>query len=100
MKTNPKHLLWPKAILAVTLLICLLDMPYGYYQLVRLLGMVMFAVLAYSERQKNQIWFIVWISSALLINPIFKISLGREIWNIIDVIWAVLLVGSIRANEK
>ena len=35
------------------------------------------------------------IISAILINPIFKISLGRELWNIIDIVWAIILIGTI-----
>jgi len=84
-----------KIILSILFLVCLLDMPYGYFQLVRFLGMVGFAILAYNKYQKNQTWFVIWLASAVLINPIFKISLGREIWNIVDVIWAILLIASI-----
>ena len=84
-----------KVILSILFLVCLLDMPYGYFQLVRFLGMVGFAILAYNNYQKNQTWFVIWSASAILINPIFKISLGRDIWNIVDVIWAILLVASI-----
>lgn len=76
---------------ATLLLICLLDMPYGYYEFVRFAGMVVFGVLAYTER-KNKAWMVFWGASALLINPFIKIHLGRTIWNILDVIWAVVLI--------
>ena len=33
--------------------------------------------------------------SALLVQPFFKVALGRDIWNIVDVMWAVILVVSI-----
>jgi hypothetical protein len=91
--TNSPNIL--KAALAILLLGCLLDMPYAYFQLVRFIGMVGFGILAAGEYQKRQTWFIIWLCSAILINPIFKISLGREIWNVVDVIWAILLVASI-----
>jgi hypothetical protein len=84
-----------KIILSILFLVCLLDMPYGYFQLVRFLGMVGFAILAYNDYQKNQTWFVIWLASAILINPIFKIALGRDIWNVVDVIWAILLISSI-----
>ncbi len=84
-----------KVILAVLFVGCLFDMPYGYFQLIRFLGMVGFGILAFNQYQKNQGWFLTWLVSAFLINPIFKISLGREIWNVVDVIWAVLLIASI-----
>jgi len=79
---------------------CLLDWEYGYYQLVRFLGMVGFGFLAYYDYQINQTWFWIWLSSSILINPIFKIALGRELWNVIDVIWAILLMISIFTDKR
>ena len=81
-----------KIALSILFIGCLFEMPYGYFQFVRFLGMVGFAVLAFEMYEKDQTWFIVWLASAVLINPLIKISLGREIWNIVDVIWVVLLV--------
>jgi|TARA_B100000795_G_C22626295_1_gene370852 hypothetical protein len=89
-----------KITFVILLLVCLLDMPYGYYQFVRFIGMIGFGLLAFENYQKNQTWFVIWISSVLLINPFFKIALGRDIWNIVDVIWAVLLVVSIILNKR
>ena len=70
---------------------CLLDMPYGYFQLVRFVGMTGFIVLACLDKEKEN-KTIIWICSAVLINPIFKIALGRTIWNIVDVIWSIVLL--------
>lgn len=85
-----------KIILSILFLACLLDWEYGYFQVVRFLGMIGFAILAYkSNERKNKTITIVWAASAILINPIIKIALGRELWNIIDIIWAILLIGSI-----
>lgn len=82
--------------LIILLLGCLADMPYGYFQLVRFLGMVGFLYIAFLEKEKGHgSFFIFWILSAILINPIFKISLGRELWNLVDVAWALLLVVSV-----
>ena len=89
-----------KISLAIIFLVCLFDMPYGYYQLIRFLGMIGFGILSYNQYKKNQIWFVIWASSVILINPIFKIALGRQIWNIVDVIWAILLITSILINNK
>ncbi|MFP4527155.1 MAG: DUF6804 family protein [Candidatus Kapaibacterium sp.] len=88
-----------KLVLAILFGLCLLDMPYGYYQLVRFIGMVLFGVLAYEERE-NKFWLIFWASSALLINPFIKVSLGRSIWNIMDVIWGIVLLISILLKRK
>lgn len=86
---------WSKIVLALLLFICLLDMPYGYYQMVRLLGLVSFSALAYYSNNKAEI--IIYISLALLFQPLFKISLGRELWNVVDIIVGVgLIFSSIR----
>ena len=84
-----------KLSLCLLFLLCLLDWQYGFYQLVRFLGMIGFAVLAFDDYEKNRSWSIFWISSLILINPFFKISLGRELWNIVDVIWSIFLAYSI-----
>ncbi len=85
-----------KVLLAILLLLCLLDMQYFYFQFIRVFGMTCFAALAYLDRnKKNKVFVIIWICSAIIINPIIKVPLGRTIWNIVDVIWAVILLGSI-----
>ena len=84
-----------KLALCLLFLLCLLDWRYGFYQLVRFLGMIGFAVLAFDDYEKNRSWSIFWISSLILINPFIKISLGRELWNIVDVIWSIFLAHSI-----
>lgn len=79
-----------KILMAGLFILCLFDMPYYYFQLVRFFGMIGFIWLAYFEnRNKDKSLIIVLICSAVLINPIFKIALGRIIWNIVDIIWAI-----------
>lgn len=76
-----------KVVLATLLLICLFDMPYGYYQLVRFIALVGFGILAFLAKQKNkEIEMVVYGVLALLFQPFFKIALGRNLWNIIDVV--------------
>ena len=82
-----------KIVLAIMSLVCLLDMPYGYYQLYRFVAMGAFFYLAYAEQERKE-WMVVWIVSGLLVQPFFKVALGRDIWNIVDGIWAVLLIVS------
>ena len=85
-----------KLILAILFLICLADMPYGYYQFVRFVGLIGFAILAnQSNKQGRQTETIIYSGLALLFQPIFKIALGREIWNIVDVITGIGLIMSI-----
>jgi len=79
--------------LAAMLLLCLAPMPYGYFMLVRFVMMVAFGWMAYQYylRQKTMAMWL-FVSLSLLFQPFFKIALGRLIWNIVDVLVAVLLV--------
>lgn len=82
-----------KFILAALLLLCLAPMPYGYYQLVRFVAMAIFAVMAYRYvQEKRNTLAVVFGALALLFQPFLKIALGRTIWNIVDVVVAILLV--------
>ena len=82
-----------KVIIAVLLLLCLADMPYGFYELVRFAAAAAFAYLSYDyfKAKKDGMGF-TFAGLALLFQPFLKISLGRTIWNIVDVIVAVGLI--------
>ena len=55
--------------------------------------MVAFGVMAYRYYIQHKIALtITFASLALLFQPLVKIALGRTMWNIVDVIVAVLLV--------
>jgi hypothetical protein len=85
-----------KIVLAILFFICLVDMPYGYYQFVRLVAMVGFSVLAYDyHEQNNRVGTIIFVVLAILFQPFIKVALGRELWNIIDVVVGLGLVVSI-----
>lgn len=87
--------------LAILMFGCLLDMPYGYYQLVRFVALIGFVVLAYQENQQDkQTEMFIYGALALLFQPFFKIALGRELWNIVDVIVGVGLLVSLAKNNK
>lgn len=79
--------------LAVLLLLCLLNMPYGFYQLVRYVAMISFVYFSYKyiKEEKEGIGF-TFAALAILFQPFLKIVLGRTIWNIIDVVVAIGLI--------
>ena len=92
-----------KIILSILLLLCLLKMPYGYYQLVRFISMAAFGYLAFvAYNGKKTSEFVIYLALAILFQPFIKIALGRFIWNVVDVIVAIGLVGSLfsRSNDK
>ncbi len=99
MKTSNELII--KIVLAILLLLCLLDMPYGFYQFVRFMALVGFAVLAYrANEQKKQTEMVIYGSLALLFQPFYKIALGREIWNMVDLIVGIGLIVSLLKDWK
>jgi hypothetical protein len=90
-----------KIILAILFFICLANMPYGYFQLVRFAGLAGFSILAYqASEKKDKTEMIIYICLAILFQPLFKIALGRKIWNIVDVITGIGLIISIFWKRK
>jgi uncharacterized membrane protein YccC len=82
--------------LAVMLFICLLDMPYGYYQFVRVAATLVFVLLAIqSYNPKLNAMVLFYVLLAILFQPFEKIALGREIWNVLDVIVGIGLLLSL-----
>ncbi|MNL82074.1 hypothetical protein D3C87_2093620 [compost metagenome] len=76
-------------------------MPYGYYQFIRFTGLIGFIILAYkAHKQNKQTEMLIYGGLALLFQPFLKIALGRQIWNITDVIVGIGLILSIFINQK
>ena len=90
-----------KIILAILFFLCLADMPYGFYQFVKFAGLIGFAFLAYqAHEQGRQTEMIIYGGLALLFQPFFKIALGRQMWNIVDVVVGIGLLISIFMKPK
>ena len=90
-----------KVVLAILFFLCLPEMPYGFYQFVRFAGLIGFAILAYQANQQGrQTEMIMYGGLALLFQPFFKIALGREMWNIVDVVVGIGLIISIFMKPK
>jgi predicted membrane protein len=90
-----------KVGLAIMLFLCLADMPYGYFQLVRWAAMVGFSLLAFEAHKKNKDQeMIIYIGLAILFQPMIKIALGRTIWNFLDTIIAIWLLFSVKAKYQ
>lgn len=90
-----------KLSLATLLFLCLLNMPYGYYQFVRFAAMLGFIYLAFTankENLKNEVF--IYIALTLLFQPFAKIALGRTLWNIVDVVVAIGLIVSLASSKK
>ncbi len=90
-----------RPILIVMLLLCLAPMPYGYYEIVRVVAMVFFGAMAYGyHKAKKDSLMVMSGVLAVLFQPFCKIALGRTMWNIIDVAVAALLIVIIVKERK
>lgn len=68
-------------------------MPYGYYKLLRFIAMIVFGINAYKYgAEKNSLLMIVMGALTILLQPLFPLTLGRLIWNIVEVIVAIFLL--------
>lgn len=85
-----------KIILAILFFLCLVDMPYSFFQFVRFAAFMGLSYLAYQSnqhRKTNEMFLYGGI--AFLFQPFFKITLGRELWNVVDVLVAIGLLWSL-----
>ena len=99
MKLTTENLI--KIALAVLLLICLFNLPYGYYQLFKYIALVGFAILAYYEYERKNIpLVIVFVGLVLLFQPIAKVALGRQAWRVVDVVVAAGLILTVFVRKQ
>ena len=90
-----------KFVLAILFFLCLADMPYGYYQLVRFAGLIGFTILTYQAYEKGRrTEMIIFAVLVILFQPFLKIALGRQIWNIVDIVLGIGLLFSVFTKPK
>lgn len=86
-------------IAAGMLFLALFSLPYGYYQIMRL---VVFGVTGYgcylAYQGKNNRWTILFGIFAILFNPVIPIQLSRGDWVVIDIIAAFVLLCSVKVR--
>lgn len=90
----PKEIIYAACIM---LLVALLPMPYSYYTLLRVCAFCLFGFLAYSAHVKGA-KLLPWVFGfmALVFNPLFKIHFSRELWGLIDIASAIVLLVTIK----
>ena len=82
-----------KIIMVVLLLLCLADMPYGYFTLVRFVAAFLFGYMAYEffQVEKSGLGW-TFVALTLLFQPFLRFHLGRAVWNVVDVVVAIGLI--------
>lgn len=70
----------------------LLELPYSYYVLLRVLVCGVCIYLAVQEYERGRTGW-VWVLGgfAVLYNPIFRIHLNREVWSIVNIVTIALM---------
>lgn len=90
-----------RLITFIFLLGALIELPYGYYTLLRFLVCGVSGYTAYIALELNKkSW--VWIFGiiALLFNPLIPIYLDKGTWQIIDIITAIFFIISLFSIKK
>lgn len=90
-----------KISLSILFFLCLINLPYGYYQLVRFIALIGFAYLSYkSYEDGNKILCYLFAALAILFQPLLKVDLGRTIWNMVDAVLGAGLIISLFLKSK
>ena len=82
-------------VVAATLLIAMMHLPYGYYTFTRILTCgfcTLIAVLSFrGTGAAGKTWAAVFILIAIAFNPFFPLRLSRFIWPYLDLSAAIVL---------
>ena len=86
----------PALVAAILLLVALGNHPYGYYTFVRWavsIAAMFLAVFAHKQKRHAITWLFVGV--AILFNPIAPVYLQRSTWHVLDVLTALIFIGSL-----
>lgn len=91
-------------IAVIAMLLALLSWQYGMYTLLKGITAVVAAYYAYSIYARSQsfgAWFWIMVAVALFLNPIIPVYLyDRGLWQIVDVITAILFMAFILNKRR
>ena len=96
-----KKIILLKSIPVALLLIALINLPYGYYILLRWIISPIFIYLAiFNHKSKEEAW--TWIFAVMggLYNPILSVHLGRDVWRVANIITIGLIIYSFYRKKK
>lgn len=77
------------------------DLPYGYFQILRWVvcgASCLGAFMAMEKDSKGWLWTMV--GMAILFNPILPIRLGRETWQVLDLVGGIVFLCAIPIFKK
>jgi hypothetical protein len=90
-----------RLVLGILLILAIIGLPYDFYIILRVIGFVVFSLSSYQAYKGSQVvLMILWLTSAVTINPFFPIGLSRFTWQIIDGVWVLLIIYDYAFNGK
>jgi hypothetical protein len=91
-----KH--WVQIVVSIMLFYALSEsLPYSYYQILRWVVSVSSGFLALNAfKEDKKVWGWIFIVSLILFNPIASIHFQRETWEILNVVFGVIYLYSIK----
>jgi hypothetical protein len=92
----------PKSIYylcAALLVLALAPMPYGYYTFLRLVVTIVACITAFSFYKEGHVtWAWIFGLVGILFNPLIQVHLSRDIWMILDLLAAGLMLKASKIN--
>ncbi len=98
---NDKVPWWVFVLPAAMSLIALADLPYGYYQLLRIVvtGSACWIAIEFYSR-KSVIGMATFGAMSVIFNPIAKIHMERDVHAIFNVVSSALLIGALWRQSR
>ena len=85
------------------LVAAVLPWPYGYYNFLRLVVCAVAAWLAYTQWRHDDAltgWVVALAATSVLYNPFVPVYLTRELWSVLNLAGAVVLVGHFQSLRR
>ncbi|MBU2545372.1 hypothetical protein KKC65_02895, partial [Patescibacteria group bacterium] len=102
-KINIKFIMIPAIIASAILFLALLEFPYGYYTLLRIVVTIIsiyYAYWIYETIKEQKFWFWGLVVITILFNPIFPIHLTKSIWSVMDIVAGLFFISLIIRYRK
>jgi hypothetical protein len=90
--------LWSRILGSIALISAIPPVwPYGYYTLLRVGICLLCATLAYvANHLKTKNWMVTFTIIAVIFNPLLPLHLGKELWALVDLVSAIVLLVSFK----
>lgn len=99
ISVNLNKTIVPKVSAILILAIMIFGVEYSYYDILRLICCGLFGYILFYEKEKVG-WFVTWIISIMILQPLLKLNFERDLWIIIDVALITILIFSLFSSNN